>query len=82
MTGSPSVGNWDTSAVTTMSYMFNGCSKMTSLDVSSWDFSKVTIEPNYLGLQNCSALMELKVPAGAKIKGMPEPSTQDGYAIV
>jgi hypothetical protein len=53
---------------------------MTTLDVSGWDFSKVTSESNYLGLQNCSALRELKVPAVAKIAGLPEHRAQGDYA--
>ena len=80
MAESPSVGNWNTSVVTNMSNMFNSCSKIVSLDVSGWNFSNVTSESNYLGLQNCSALKELKVPAGAKITGLPEHSAQGDYA--
>lgn len=79
MTEPPAVGGWHTSVVTDMDSMFSSCSKMTSLDVSGWDFSKVTSESNYLGLQNCSALKELKVPAGAKITGLPEHSAQGDY---
>ena len=79
MTEPPAVGSWNTSAATYMGSMFNGCSKMTSLDVSGWDFSKVTNSAYYLGLQNCSALRELKVPAGAKITGLPEHSAQGAY---
>ena len=79
MTESPSVGNWNTSAVTNMASMFLDCSKMMSLDMSGWAFSKVTSSSNYLGLQNCSVLKELKVPASAKIAGLPEHSAQGDY---
>jgi surface protein len=80
MTEPPSVGSWNTGAVTDMGVMFDGCSKMTSLDVSRWDFSKVASESDYLGLQNCSALRELKVPSGAKVAGLPEHAAQGEYA--
>lgn len=36
------LGNLNTSSVTDMSYMFSGCSSLTSLDVSSFDTSNVT----------------------------------------
>lgn len=63
-----------------MDSMFNGCSKMPSLDISKWDFSKVTSGPNYLGLQDCSALKELRVPAEAKIAELSEHTAQGEYA--
>ena len=75
----PAVSKWNTSAVTRMGSMFMDCSAMSSLDVSGWDFSKVASESDYLGLQNCLALRELKVPAGAKITSLPEHSAQDSY---
>lgn len=34
--------NWDTSNVTTMCIMFQGCSSLTYIDTSNWDISKVT----------------------------------------
>jgi surface protein len=80
ITEPPAVDNWNTSKVTNMSGMFDYCTKMTSLDVSSWDFSKVTSWFNRLGLQACSALRELKVPAGAKIMGLSEHRAQGEYA--
>ena len=36
------VSNWDTSNVTNMSYMFSGCTYLTSIDVSKWNTSNVT----------------------------------------
>ena len=33
---------WNTSNVTDMNYMFYGCNKLTSVDVSNWDTSNVT----------------------------------------
>ena len=35
--------NWDTSKCTDMSRMFNNCTSLTSLNVSNWDVSNVTI---------------------------------------
>lgn len=34
--------NWDTSNVTTMRIMFQGCPSLTYIDTSNWDISKVT----------------------------------------
>lgn len=34
--------NWDTSNVTTMRVMFQGCPSLTYIDTSNWDISKVT----------------------------------------
>lgn len=36
------IKNWDVSNVTTMKYMFDSCSSLTSLDLSGWDTSNVT----------------------------------------
>ena len=36
------LSNWDTSKVTNMSYTFDECSSLTSLDLSNWDTSQVT----------------------------------------
>lgn len=47
----------DTSKVTNMSYMFNGCSALTSLDLSGFDTSKVTYMDNMFN--GCSALTAL-----------------------
>ena len=47
------------SNVTTMNSMFNGCSKLTSLDVSDWDTSKVT-NMSYM-FYNCNNLISLDV---------------------
>lgn len=81
----PEVSNWNTSAVAHMYGAFNSCLSMTSLDVSGWDFSTViswaayTGSVDYLGLQSCSALRELKVPADARIDGLPEHTAQGDY---
>lgn len=50
------LSDWDTSNVTSMEYMFNGC-YVTSLDLSGWDTSKVT-NMNRM-FYNCSGLTEL-----------------------
>ena len=51
--------DFDTSKVTTMSYMFNRCSSLTALDVSKFDTSKVTnMESMFYG---CKALTSLDV---------------------
>ena len=49
----------DTSKVTNMRYMFNGCSALTSLDLSGFDTSKVTYMDNMFN--GCSALTTLDV---------------------
>ena len=48
-----------TDKVTSMSYMFNGCSSLTQLDVSNWDTSNVTVM-NHM-FNNCSKLIRLDV---------------------
>ena len=78
----PDVSNWNTSSVTDMNWMFGNCSgaAFTSLDVSKWDFTKVTGTSSYLGLQNCNNLKELKVSATSKVTGVPEHEAQGDYA--
>lgn len=49
----------NTSAVTDMSYMFHGCSNLTSLDVSSWDTSSATNMASMFS--SCSKLTSLDV---------------------
>ena len=49
----------DTSKVTNMRYMFNGCSALTSLDVSGFDTSRVTDMSGMF--QGCSKLTSLNV---------------------
>jgi surface protein len=51
------IEDWDTSNVTTMSYMFNYCHKLTSLDLSAWDTSNVT--DMGMMFMNCSNLTTL-----------------------
>ena len=50
---------WDTSKVTTMNSMFNGCNSLQQLDVSGWDTSKVTVILNMF--HSCSSLQQLDV---------------------
>ena len=52
-----SVCDIDTSKVTNMSTMFNGCNNLTTLDVSNWDTSKVT-DMNYMFFY-CANLVSL-----------------------
>ena len=49
----------DTSQLTDMEYMFDGCSSLTQLDASTWDTSNVT-NMNYM-FQYCSSLINLDV---------------------
>ena len=49
----------DTSSVTTMGSMFNGCNALTSLDVSNFDTKNVTNMNNMF--RNCSSLTSLDV---------------------
>ena len=49
----------NTDKVTNMSYMFSGCSKLTSLDVTKFNTEKVTVMNNMFS--NCSALTSLDV---------------------
>ena len=51
--------NFNTSKVTSMSYMFNGCKNLTTLDVSNWDTSKV-VNMSYT-FYNCDNLQTLDV---------------------
>ena len=46
----------NTSCVTNMSYMFDGCSSLTTLDLSDWDTSNVT---NMVAMFSCSSLTTL-----------------------
>ena len=39
----PYLKSFDTSKVTTVSYMFNGCSELTYIDLSSFNTSKVEV---------------------------------------
>ena len=48
---------WDTSAVTNMQKMFNGCSQLQSLDVSGWDTSAVT--SMFYMFSGCSQLQSI-----------------------
>ena len=50
-------GCLDTSGVTDMGYMFEGCSSLTSLDLSGFDTAKVT--DMYAMFYNCSSLTSL-----------------------
>lgn len=79
ITEPPAVSNWDTHVMSDILAMFGACLNMTSLDVSGWDFSKAISSGYSLGLHYCSALRELKVPANAKIEGLPEHTTQGAY---
>ena len=49
----------NTDKVTNMSYMFSGCSKLTSLDVTKFNTEKVTVMNSMFS--NCSALTSLDV---------------------
>ena len=49
----------DISNVTNMSYMFNGCTSLTNLDVSGWDTSNVT--GMYYMFNGCTSLTNLDV---------------------
>ena len=61
---------FDTSNVTSMSYdyypsyngMFKNCSSLTSLDLSSFDLSKVASDAYGNFLTGCTALTEIKSP--------------------
>ncbi len=53
------VSNFDTSNVTDMSSMFDGCESLQKLDVSNFDTSNVT--DMYGMFYNCSSLQELDV---------------------
>ena len=50
---------WDTSKVTNMNSMFNGCRSLQNLDVSGWDTSSVN-SMNYM-FNNCYSLQNLDV---------------------
>ena len=53
------IGYLNTSNTTNMSYMFDGCSALTELDLSKFDLSKVTSSSSML--RNCKALKKLHV---------------------
>ncbi len=55
------LSNLNTSSVTDMSYMFSGCSSLTSLYLSNWDTSSVT--NMYSMFSGCSSLTSLDLPA-------------------
>lgn len=61
LTGISGLENLSTWSVTDMSYMFNGCSKLTSLDLKqkNFDTSKVT-NMSYM-FQSCSSLYNLNI---------------------
>jgi surface protein len=42
------IGNWDTSSVTNMSYMFYNASSFSNHDLSGWNVSNVTVHTNFL----------------------------------
>lgn len=50
----------DTSLCDTISFLFNKCESLTSIDISDWDFSKVTDAQQVFC--NCSNLVDLKLP--------------------
>ena len=56
-TGLVSVSYLDTSKVTSMDYMFSGCTSLTSIDVSNWDTTKVTTMQGMF--YNCNKLTTL-----------------------
>ena len=64
------VSGLNTSNVTDMSYMFNGCSSLTSLDVSNFDTSNVTNMSSMFG--DCSKLTNLDLSNfdTSKVKNM------------
>ncbi len=55
------IGYLNTSNTTNMSYMFDGCSALTSLNLSKFDLSKVTAS-SYM-LRNCKAMKSLSISA-------------------
>ena len=55
--GLPGIGNWNTSNVTSMAAMFQGCYKLKTLDVSHWDTSNVKEMNRMFGW--CQALHSL-----------------------
>lgn len=59
--------NFNTGNVTSMSYMFNYCSNLTSLDLSSWDMTKVTNTQDMFS--SCQALTNVILPSTIKTIG-------------
>ncbi len=60
------IGNLNTSEVTNMGYMFAGCTKLTSLDLSGFNTAKVT-DMSYL-VSSCSELKTLNLSGWANTK--------------
>lgn len=62
----------DTSLMTNMGNMFDGCSSLETLDLSSFDLSNLNVIPALYGesevniFQNCSSLSSLKTPKATK----------------
>lgn len=54
LTSVSSTASWNTSAVTSMDGMFNGCSVLSSVNLGAWDVSKVTSAQSMF--LNCSGL--------------------------
>ena len=52
--------NIDVSAITTMYTMFEGCTNVTSLDLSSWELNNIT--SFYNAFKDCKAVTEIKFP--------------------
>ena len=59
LTSVGNLGGWDTSKVTDMSYMFDGCCKLTSLNVANFNTSNVT-DMKYM-FAKCESLASLNV---------------------
>ena len=74
-----SFGNFNTSKVTDMSYMFEDCRSLTSLNLSSFDMSKVT--DTTAMLVDCSKLTEIKTPKAIGSAAVDLP-TKTGYSWV
>ena len=53
------LANWNVSNVTSMKYMFQRCSNLTTLDISGWDTGKVADAGSFL--YNCPKLTTWKV---------------------
>jgi surface protein len=52
--------NIDVSAITTMPSMFEGCTNVKSLDLSSWELNNIT--SFYNAFKDCKAVTEIKLP--------------------
>ena len=64
----------DTSDCTNMSWMFNGCSKLTTLDLSGFNISNVTNFTNMLS--NCRSLQRLITPYGTTSRTIALPEAE------